>query len=179
MAQRDQDTVLPTGRYIKQKKKLSLSVRNLHYSDRCGCWEGEFPLPLQVLLASLRINWYETDWQEKETLIITYGIHIDMRFQNQSGKMRYTCHSELRRRRYGSGLQTEGRQFTWIWKRVNVWKTNIGWAVQKQWDMERSFIKQVLLDSSLSTISSSYFTVGIYSGTAPSIGLLSKFFLGS
>lgn len=48
--------------------------------------------------------------------------------------MRYICHWRLRSGE-SWGLQREERQFTGRMKRVNVWLTDICWAILKQWDV--------------------------------------------
>ena len=107
--------------------------------------------------------------RRKSNLILClWGMHISLRFQRQGNKMRYMCHPELRRRDF-RGRECNSQED----ERSKCLVDSVCWAAQKQWDQERTLVKQVLLGSSLSTTFSSYNIVIYGDSSLPGAGPLS------
>lgn len=57
--------------------------------------------------------------RKSDLIVCVWGIHTDMEIP-KTGKMRYTCHPELRRTEQGSELQREGMHLMGGLRRADV-----------------------------------------------------------
>ena len=59
------------------------------------------------------------------------GVAGSIRIKDLVRQLRLTCYLREDKGR-GLGLQSGGRQFTGRSKRINVWETNVCWALRRQ-----------------------------------------------
>lgn len=127
-----------------------------------GAVQKHFPPTFWVLHAGLTttFTWDRATGDNVHNLLgCTCGVGRAPReheSRRRTGRSRFMCHFEQRRRGRGLGFQRKSRQLTGRRERASTRGTNPRWATQRPWDMEGSLI-QASLDFSLSAAFGLYY----------------------